>query len=146
MDEMIGIIKIFAGTYAPRGWMFCQGQMLPIQQYQALYSILGTTYGGNGVTTFALPDLRGRMPIGAGQSPISTTELGEEQGVENTTILPSNLPFGVTKSTVVTDVEGGTKSDVITLGPGADVPLSIKNPSLGVNYIICIDGIYPTRE
>ena len=57
MDEMIGIIKIFAGNFAPRGWMFCQGQELPVQQYAALYSILGTTYGGNGQTTFALPDL-----------------------------------------------------------------------------------------
>jgi microcystin-dependent protein len=146
MDEMIGIIKIFAGTYAPQGWMFCQGQELPIQQYAALYSILGITYGGNGQTTFALPDLRGRMPIGTGQSPYSFTELGEKQGVESITLLQSNLPFGVTKSTVVTDVEGGTKSDIITVGAGADVPTSVKNPSLGVNYIICIEGIYPVRD
>ena len=146
MDEMIGIIKIFAGTYAPQGWMFCQGQELPIQQYAALYSILGTTYGGNGQTTFALPDLRGRMPIGAGQSPYSLTELGEKQGLESVNITQSNLPFGITKSSVVTDVEGGTKTDIITVGQGADVPVSVKNPSLGINYIICIEGIYPTRS
>jgi microcystin-dependent protein len=146
MDEMIGIIKIFAGTYAPQGWMFCQGQELPIQQYAALYSILGTTYGGNGQTTFCLPDLRGRMPIGAGQSPYSLTELGEKQGLESVNITQSNLPFGITKSTVVTDVEGGTKTDIITVGPGSDVPVSFKNPSLGVNYIICIEGLYPPRD
>jgi len=146
MDEMIGIIKIFAGTYAPQGWMFCQGQELPIQQYAALYSILGETYGGNGQTTFALPDLRGRMPIGAGQSPYSFITLGEKQGLENVNISQSNLPFGITKSSVVTDVEGGTKTDIITVGQGSDVPVSVKNPSLGVNYIICIEGIYPPRD
>lgn len=142
MDEMIGIIKIFAGNFAPRGWMLCQGQMLPIQQYTALFSILGTTYGGNGVTTFALPNLSGRVPVGVSQ----TEQLGETQGVENVSILQSNLPYGATKSTVVTDVEGGTKTDIITLGPGADVPMSVKNPSLVVNYIICVEGIYPTRD
>ena len=142
MDEMIGIIKIFAGNFAPRGWMFCHGQVLSIQQYTALFSILGTTYGGDGKITFALPNLGDRVPVGIGQ----TTALGEVQGVENVNILQANLPYGITKSTVVTDVEGGTKSDIITIGPGADVPISVKNPSLGVNYIICVEGIYPSRD
>ena len=146
MDELIGTIKLFAGYFEPRGYMVCDGRLLPISQYAALYSILGTHYGGNGQTNFALPDLRGRMPIGAGQSPYSFINLGDKQGLENLNITQANLPFGITKSSVVTDVEGGTKTDIITVGPGSDVPVSFKNPSLGVNYIICIEGIYPTRS
>ena len=86
------------------------------------------------------------MPIGAGQSPYSFINLGDKQGLENLNITQANLPFGITKSSVVTDVEGGTKTDIITVGQGADVPVSVKNPSLGINYIICIEGIYPTRS
>lgn len=146
MEGTIGEIRMFAGTFSPRTWAFCNGQLMPIAQNTALFSILGTTYGGNGQTTFALPDLRGRMPIGAGQSPYSFINLGDKQGLENLNITQANLPFGITKSSVVTDVEGGTKTDIITVGQGADVPVSVKNPSLGINYIICIEGIYPTRS
>ena len=146
MEGTIGEIRMFAGNFAPSTWAFCQGQLISIASNTALFSILGTTYGGNGQTTFALPDLRGRMPIGAGQSPYSFINLGDKQGLENLNITQANLPFGITKSSVVTDVEGGTKTDIITVGQGADVPVSVKNPSLGINYIICIEGIYPTRS
>jgi microcystin-dependent protein len=69
MEGYIAEIRLFAGNYAPKGWAFCAGQILAIAQNTALFSILGTTYGGNGVTTFALPDLRGRVPVGPGQGP-----------------------------------------------------------------------------
>jgi len=81
MDEYLGMIKIFAGNFAPRGWAFCSGQILSIHQNTALFSLLGTTYGGNGQTTFALPDLRGRAPIAFGQGPgLSSYALGETGG------------------------------------------------------------------
>lgn len=84
----LGEIKLVAQNYAPRGWALCNGQLLPINQNQALFSLLGTTYGGNGQTTFALPDLRGRVPVGDGL----TIVLGERQGAETATLTEANLP------------------------------------------------------
>lgn len=92
-EPYIGEISWFAGNFAPRGWALCDGQLLPIQQHQALFSILGTTYGGDGRTTFALPDMRGRSPIHAGTGPgLSTRHLGERGGLETTTLTVVNLP------------------------------------------------------
>src|SRR5215467_354877 len=89
----LGGIFMFAGNFAPRGYALCQGQILSIAQNTALFSILGTTYGGNGQTTFALPDLRGRRPVHQGQGPgLSAYTLGEMSGVENRTLLVSNIP------------------------------------------------------
>jgi len=82
-DPLLGEIAMFAGNFAPRGWAFCNGQLLPVSQNSALFSLLGTTYGGDGRTTFALPDLRGRAPIHAGQGPgLTTRPLGSRGGVE----------------------------------------------------------------
>lgn len=93
MEPFIAQILIFAGNFAPRGWAFCHGQILPINQHQALFSIVGTLYGGNGVTTFALPDLRGRVPIGFGQGPgLSSFSIGNIGGTETTTLTALNLP------------------------------------------------------
>lgn len=93
MDELIGVIKIFAGNFAPRGYMLCQGQILSIAQNQALFAILGTTYGGNGTTNFALPNLQGVVPIGQGNSRSGQNyALGQTAGTETTTILTSNMP------------------------------------------------------
>lgn len=93
MEGYIAQIILFAGTFAPRGWAFCQGQILSISQNTALFSLLGTTYGGNGQTTFALPDLRGRAPIGTGQGPgLSSISLGQMAGTENVTLLITQLP------------------------------------------------------
>ena len=93
MEEYIGIIKLFAGNFEPRGWAFCNGQILSIAQNTALFSILGTTYGGNGQTTFALPDLRSRVPIGTGQGAgLSNYALGQVGGNESTTMTISNMP------------------------------------------------------
>lgn len=93
MDEFLGIIKIFGGNFAPTGWFMCNGQILAISQYQALFSLIGTTYGGNGVTTFALPNLQGRIPIGMGQGPgLSAHPQGQTAGTETNTLLISNIP------------------------------------------------------
>src|SRR3954449_6617686 len=89
----IGQISLFGGNFAPRGWAFCNGQLLAVSQNTALFSILGTTYGGNGETTFALPDLRGRVPLHPGQGPgLSPYVLGENGGQENVTLNVTQLP------------------------------------------------------
>ena len=92
-DNFVGEIRIFAGNFPPYGWAFCDGQLLPIAQYTALFSIIGTYYGGNGTTNFALPNLNGRVPIGAGQgSGLSNRYLGEQGGQETVTLLQSQMP------------------------------------------------------
>jgi len=88
MDAIIGEIKIFAGNYAPQGWLFCQGQLVSIVEYETLFTVIGTIYGGDDITTFALPDLRGRAPIGMS----SNRPLGEVIGTETVTIMAVNLP------------------------------------------------------
>lgn len=93
MDPYIGEIRLFAGNFAPTGWALCDGQLLPIAQNAALFSILGTTYGGNGQTNFALPDLRGRVPMHPGQGPgLSPRTLGEIGGDESVTLLANQMP------------------------------------------------------
>ncbi len=92
-EPFIGEIRMFAGNFAPRGWAFCNGQLLPIAQNSALFSILGTTYGGDGRTTFALPDLRGRAPMQWGDGPgLTPRPLGEKGGAENVTLIASQMP------------------------------------------------------
>lgn len=187
MEEFIGVVKIFAGNFAPRGFMMCNGQTLPINQYSALFSIIGTTYGGNGQTTFGLPDLRGRAPVGWGQAPgLSNYNLGQVSGAESVSILISNMPahnhpaistlalnasdaaatvgipvagnaLGAGKD-VNTDpvsmyttsapnipLAGGTVATTVGLN-GGNVPISILQPILATSYIICIEGIFPTRN
>src|ERR1700740_1095035 len=84
----VGEIRIFAGNFAPAGWMFCEGQLLPISEYETLFNLIGTTYGGDGQSTFALPDLRGRVPIHSG----SGFTLAETGGVEEVTLTQSTIP------------------------------------------------------
>lgn len=92
-EPFIGSIVMFAGNFAPRGWALCNGQLLSISQNTALFSILGTTYGGNGQTTFALPDLRGRVPLQAGQGPgLSSYNLGQQGGNETVTLTTPQMP------------------------------------------------------
>ncbi|WP_342330300.1 tail fiber protein [Pedobacter sp. FW305-3-2-15-E-R2A2] len=187
MEEFIGVVKIFAGNYPPRGWQFCNGQILAIAPNTALFSLLGTTYGGNGSTTFALPDLRGRAPIGWGQGPgLSNYVIGESSGSENTSILINNMPAhnhvatstltlnaSNTAATVSTPVAGnalGAGKDVntdpvsmyTTAAPnvpltggsvattvgisGGSVPISILQPTLAISYIICFQGLFPSRN
>ena len=173
MEGVIGTIIIFAGNFAPRGWALCQGQLLSIAQNTALFSILGTTYGGNGQTTFALPDLRGRAPIGAGQGPgLSDIALGEVAGNENVTLLTSQMPahnhsvaanqnatgtnpasaFPANDSrgnpvNIYAGATDGTLMSPQMIGvAGNSQPLAIRNPYLGINYVICMEGIYPSRN
>ena len=178
MEAYMGSIMLFAGNFAPRGWMFCAGQTLPIAQYQALFSLLGTFYGGNGTTNFMLPDLRSRVPVGTGQGQgLSNWVLGEQQGVENVTLTPNQMPahnhtvqvgtseantpvasnnyLAVANSTlggdpVVVNTYNGTPNATLAANSisvaGQSLPHSNIQPSLGLNYIICIDGLYPSRN
>jgi microcystin-dependent protein len=94
MDGTIAEIRLFAGNFAPRNWAFCNGQIMAISQNTALFSILGTTFGGNGQTTFALPDFRGRFPVGPGQGPgLTNHDLGEVSGSETVTLSTAQMPL-----------------------------------------------------
>src|SRR5215218_1600346 len=93
-EPYLGQIYLVPYNFAPRGFAFCQGQILSISQNSALFSLLGTTYGGNGTTTFALPDLRGRVPNGSGTGPgLAPYSLGQQSGVESVTLAPSQMPL-----------------------------------------------------
>jgi microcystin-dependent protein len=170
MDPYIGEVILFAGNFAPRGWAFCEGQLLPISQYSALFSILGTTYGGDGRTTFALPDLRGRSPIGAGTGPgLEQIRLGAKGGAFQHTLSVSQLPshkhsFELptiplepdqlkkrmykpgfnSLLTVENKSKNGTQASVSNTG--GNQSFSIRNPYLGMHYIIALQGIYPSRS
>src|ERR1700755_565539 len=92
-DTYVGQILVFAGTFAPRGYVLCAGQLLPISQFDVLYNLIGTTYGGDGVSTFAVPDLRSRVPIHQGQGPgLSNYVIGTASGVENVTLISAQIP------------------------------------------------------
>lgn len=123
MDPFLGQITIFAGNFAPRGWALCDGQLLPISQYSALFSILGTTYGGDGRTTFALPDLRGRAPIHAGTGPgLSTRQLGSRSGQETHTLTILEMPSHNHLASSVSKLHGlNTNGDDDILAPGASL-------------------------
>lgn len=153
-DAFIGEIILFAGDFAPKYWAMCQGQLLPINQNQALFSLLGTTYGGNGTTTFALPDLRGRMAVSSG----NTISLGQQSGSPTTTLVASNLP-ALSFTTDKVDIRTtGTQGSGLTLGGAnggssgviakTNGAQSINNmpPYLALNYIICLQGIFPSRN
>jgi len=128
-DALLGEIKLFAGNFAPLGWMFCNGQTLKINGNDALYSLLGNSYGGDGIKTFQIPDLRGRVPIGVGVVQNSkAVNLGDKIGAEF--ILPN---------TKLVDLKPGTTNLSVTVAP-----IDNKQPSLGLNFIICTQGIYPS--
>jgi len=167
-EGFIGEIRMFAGNFAPRGWAFCEGQLLPINQNTALYSILGTTYGGDGQTNFALPDLRGRTPIGVGHGPgLSPYSLGQKGGNETTTLSVDQIPAhnhlanasseaGNTRSPAdtvwargkkfySTQAPNTTMSATAISSTGGSQPHTNIQPYLAIHYIICIQGIYPSR-
>ncbi len=181
MDEYLGIVKLFAGNFAPRGWAFCQGQLMSIAQNSALFSILGTTYGGDGQTTFALPNLSGRVALHAAQGPgLSSYVLGQMSGSENVTLTVAQMPMHNHAPNVVTTdatehtpgtnganamaapVDGSLNSVMgfnnanntpvmpmigsMTTAAGNSQPHNNMQPYLALNYIICLEGIYPTRN
>lgn len=183
MEGTIAEIRMFAGNFAPRNWAFCQSQILSIAQNTALFSLLGTNYGGNGTTTFQLPDFRGRIPVGAGQGPgLSTYILGELAGFETNTIANADFPahshpFSGSVTMPATAADGtvdiaignypaklaGTNMYATTnngsamgnmqlalvatpAGQASPTPVNNIQPVMGMNYIICMAGVYPSRN
>tara|TARA_Y100001938_G_C7902494_1_gene335409 strand:- start:209 stop:688 length:480 start_codon:yes stop_codon:yes gene_type:complete len=136
-EGFIGEVRMFAGTFAPRGWALCQGQLLPISSNSALFSILGTTYGGDGRTTFALPDLRGRVPMGVGRgNGLTSRNLGQKVGTETTSLSLVNIPL---------NVNGGKTINVPPLALPGNTESNMQ-PSTVIHFIICLNGIYPPRN
>lgn len=169
MDPFIGTIVMFGGTFAPRNWAFCEGQLLSITQHQALFSIIGTTYGGDGRTTFALPDLRGRVPVHPGQGPgLSPRVPGQKFGEETVTLTKAQMPahshavYGafvpaendnpwntvLGESTIYTGANGDLiQLNAASVGPTGDGAAHDNiQPSLCVNFIIALEGTYPSRS
>jgi microcystin-dependent protein len=168
-DQYIGQIKAVAFPFAPRGWAQCNGQLLPISQNQALFALLGTQYGGNGTTNFALPDLRGRAIVNPGQgSGTLNVAQGEQGGTENTTLLVSNLPLhshsigastdagstsvptsNFTANSGALDKEYATTSNssmAPTGSSGGNQPVNNMKPYTAVYYVIALQGIFPSRN
>jgi microcystin-dependent protein len=167
----LGNIMLFAGNFAPRGWVFCHGQLLSIANDSALFALLGTTYGGDGQNTFAVPDLRSRVPIHQGTGPgLSTYVMGQQAGTETVTLTSNQIPFhthpvAVSSNTATT----GTPSAGVTLGvaaaeiyiadtadglmnaqsiglTGGSQPHDNIQPYLALNYVIATEGIFPSRN
>lgn len=175
-DPFLAQITMFGGNFAPRSWSFCDGQLLAISQYNALFSLLGTTYGGDGRTTFGLPDLRGRAPVGPRSGPgLSTYTLGQRGGYETVALNQNEMPQHTHAAVSVmnaydggtneTAAEDGSLSNGNLYNTGApDVAMHAssvtttvnaagngqahenRQPYLAVNYIIAIQGTFPSRS
>lgn len=175
MDVFLGMIGLFGFNFAPKGWMSCNGQLLSIAQNSALFALLGTTYGGDGVTTFALPDLRGRVPNGQGQGPgLSSYQMGQAAGTEHVTLIQTQMPQhnhtlnvsgnpGTSNSpagTVLAQAFDANEGVVNTYGTainataspqaiglsGGNQPHENMQPYLTMNYCIAVEGIFPSRN
>lgn len=186
MDYFLGTIQAVGFSFAPNGWLPCDGRIISINQYSALFALLGTTYGGNGTTTFGLPDLRGRVAIGMGSAPgLTNVTIGAQIGVEKLTLLANNMPahthpatsvmtVGNTAGTISTPLAGNSLTKIVDINTdpasgysataptvalhtdtvkttvasnvGGNNPIPLHQPSLGVNYIICLAGIFPSRN
>ncbi len=170
-EPFVGEIRMFAGNFAPVGWAYCDGQLLAISQNDALFSLLGTLYGGDGRTTFGLPDMRGRIPVHAGQGPgLSNRRLGAKGGAEQVTLAASQLashnhgPFNASKDapddTNPQNKTLATSTYDIYIDGAADVAMSSSavtsvggssshtnlQPFVCVHFIIALYGIYPSRH
>ena len=182
-SEALSDVRIFAGNFAPRGWMFCNGQLLSIAQNTALFALIGTTYGGNGQTTFGLPDLRGRMPVHNGQGAgLSTYQLGQSAGTENITLTTANVgahTHAVSGNAGIVVASGEGKTPVaannfpasngdaifsiatdnsimaaaslagVTIAaqtPSGNNPINNLQPYVAINFCICVEGIFPSRN
>ena len=171
-DPFLGEIRMFGGNFAPRNWALCDGQLLSISSNSALFSLLGTIYGGDGRTTFALPDLRGRVPIHVGSGPgLTNRPIGEKAGVENVTISAAQLPThthpmgassragdsasptGAVPAAVpltarysTSPAAAGNEMNAAAVGSaGGSQPHDNLQPFQCVNFIIAVAGIYPSR-
>ena len=171
-EPFIGQICIYGFNFAPRGWAFCNGQILAIAQNTALFSLLGTTYGGNGQTTFALPNLQSRLPLQFGQGAgLSSYALGEQTGSESVTLSQGQLPGHNHLSTTPATAADGNSIDPAAgavLGAGTSIyrvgaatiqmsptatsstgnnqPVSVIQPILALNFCIALVGIFPSRN
>jgi microcystin-dependent protein len=172
-DPFVAEIRIFAGNFAPKGWALCNGQILPISQNTALFSLLGTTYGGDGKSTFALPDMQGAAPMQAGQGPgLSLRDLGEMGGSQDVTLIETEIPAHThvlsgsslgpddndpAADKVLTDSVGGgiystATTPVTQMHPqalsvaGGSLPHNNMPPYLVLNFLISLQGIYPARS
>jgi len=170
MDPFLGQIILFAGNFAPRGWALCEGQILPINQNQALFSLFGTTYGGDGRTTFALPDLRGRAPISQGHGAgLSNRALGSQGGTETNHISVAQMPAHNHPGTTIMPVSTGTGDEsegfvaaaniyseeatsgasypsVTSSNTGSGQAVNNIQPYLALNYIVALQGAFPSRS
>ena len=171
-DPFVAEIRIFPFNFAPKGWAWCDGQLLPLSQNTALFSLLGTTYGGNGKSNFALPDLQGRAPMHPGQGPgLSLHDLGETGGSETVTLLESEIPahnHGIGVSPDIADLRTPTAARVparsqpgfayteqlaplTTMAPealapaGGDQPHNNMQPYLTFYFCIALQGVFPPR-
>lgn len=174
-EPFIAEIRIFAGNFAPRGWAFCDGQLLPISNNTALFSLIGTTYGGDGRTTMALPDLQGRAPMHPGRGPgLTSRRLGERLGTETVTLTEAQIPSHFhTARAATTPSDTGVPSNTTALGRSAGGGLAYETdttsnlvdmasetlattgggqshtnvqPYLTLNFIIALQGLYPSRS
>lgn len=168
MDPFVAEIRIFPFNFAPKGWAFCNGQIMPLSQNTALFSLLGTTYGGDGKSTFALPDLQGRVPMHPGQGPgLSLHDLGESSGAESVTLLQSEIPVHshkVMASNLValsnnpsnnmpakaaiysTTTSPQVQMSVQAMMPaGGNQPHNNMMPYLTTNFCVALQGVYPPR-
>ncbi|AHJ96605.1 phage tail protein [Hymenobacter swuensis] len=179
MDNYVGEIRVFAGSYAPENWVFCKGQLLSINDYDVLYSLIGTTYGGDGQTTFAVPNLQSRVVVGQGQAPGgSNYVMGMMAGQESVTLMNQQMAVHQhpVLSAAVTAINAGDTGQVgpagayfgnqaaNSYGPGSDTKLNAGTvtgqssvaggnqphtniqPVLATNYIIALQGIYPSFD
>ncbi|NDD28434.1 MAG: phage tail protein [Proteobacteria bacterium] len=165
-DCFLGEVQIFAGNFAPAGWALCQGQLLSIAQYDALYNLIGTTYGGDGVSTFALPDLRGRLVLHAGGQGGSKYATGQTGGSATQTLTAANLPphthalqassaagtqasptnaYPAAGQSYATTATATMAADTVG-STGGSQPFSVQQPFVGINYIISLSGIYPAQS
>lgn len=179
MEGTLAEVRMFAGNFAPRGWLLCNGQLLPISQWTAVFALVGTIYGGNGQTTFGIPDFRGRIALGTGSGPgLPVVNIGEMSGVESTTLISSNLPFhnhqvtgniirqGSADGVLSTDptarrtgpanIYTNATDELVNMAPiavnlsttiaGSNQPFSNRCPYIGINFIMCVEGIFPSRD
>jgi len=159
----IGEIRMFAGGFAPYGWAFCNGQLLPIENYQALFALLGTTYGGDGISTFGLPDLQCRIPLHTSPQYLQGQKAGEENhtlnaqeiprhihavagmGTGNTNLAPGNLYGGGGLKAYKATPGGIMNPSVVKNNPGGQ-PHNNLMPFLVITFIIALDGVFPARN